>query len=31
MRRLGFNAMDFDTYTLPELYLRYCLIETEDQ
>lgn len=31
MRRLGFTAMDFDTHTLPELYLRYCLVETEEQ
>jgi len=25
LRELGFTASDFDTMTLPELYLRFCI------
>jgi hypothetical protein len=25
LRNMGFNQMDFQEMTLPELYLRYCL------
>jgi hypothetical protein len=30
-RKLGFAAVDFDSMTMPELYLRLCLVcEKED-
>ena len=27
MRKLGFESIDFDNLTLPELYLRLCLAD----
>jgi hypothetical protein len=27
LRKLGFESVDFDTLTLPELYLRLCITD----